>query len=57
MAVIGGRGPVEINPRDTMARDAMILGVTLGKARLPAEMAGIHAVIRRRRSEERNVAP
>ena len=30
VAVIGSRGPVEINPRDTMAREADIRGVTLG---------------------------
>jgi NADPH2:quinone reductase len=44
VAVIGSRGPVEINPRDAMARDATILGVMLNNAS-PAEMAGIHAAI------------
>jgi NADPH2:quinone reductase len=32
VAVIGSRGPVEINPRDAMARNADILGVMLGGA-------------------------
>lgn len=32
VAVIGSRGVVEINPRDTMAREADIRGVTLGSA-------------------------
>jgi NADPH2:quinone reductase len=44
VAVIGSRGPVEINPRDAMSRDAVILGVMLGSAS-KAEMAGIHAAI------------
>jgi NADPH2:quinone reductase len=29
VVVIGSRGPVEINPRDAMGRDAVILGMTL----------------------------
>jgi NADPH2:quinone reductase len=44
VAVIGSRGPVEINPRDTMSRDAAILGVMLGNAS-PKETAGIHAAL------------
>jgi NADPH2:quinone reductase len=44
VAVIGSRGPVEINPRDAMARDAAILGVMLGNAS-PKELAGIHAAL------------
>ncbi|HEX4645427.1 MAG TPA: NADPH:quinone reductase [Verrucomicrobiae bacterium] len=44
VAVIGSRGPVEINPRDSMARDAAILGVMLYNA-TPREMAGIHAAL------------
>ena len=44
VAVIGSRGPVEINPRDAMSRDAVILGVMLGNA-APKEMAGIHAAL------------
>jgi len=32
VAVIGSRGPVEINPRDTMSREADIRGVTLASA-------------------------
>ena len=42
--VIGSRGPVEINPRDTMARTADIRGMTLMNA-TPAELKGIHAAI------------
>jgi NADPH2:quinone reductase len=44
VAVIGSRGPVEINPRDAMGREAAILGVQLYNAS-PKEMAGIHAAI------------
>ncbi len=32
VVVIGSRGPVEINPRDAMSRDASILGMTLFNA-------------------------
>jgi NADPH2:quinone reductase len=32
VAIIGSRGPVEINPRDAMGRDAVMLGVQLGNA-------------------------
>jgi len=42
--VIGSRGPVEINPRDTMARTADIRGMTLMNA-TPAELKGIHAAL------------
>ncbi|HEX4793959.1 MAG TPA: NADPH:quinone reductase [Humisphaera sp.] len=42
--VVGSRGPVEINPRDTMTRDASILGMTLMNATEP-ELAGIHAAL------------
>jgi NADPH:quinone reductase len=45
VAVIGSRGPVEINPRDVMSRDATIIGVMLGSAS-SVEMDGIHAAIR-----------
>ncbi len=41
VCVIGSRGPVEINPRDAMARDAAILGVMRDNA-TPRELAGIH---------------
>jgi NADPH2:quinone reductase len=44
VAVIGSRGPVEINPRDAMSRDAVILGVMLGNAS-EKERAGIHAAL------------
>lgn len=42
--VIGSRGPVEINPRDTMSRTADIRGMTFMNA-TPKELAGIHAAI------------
>jgi NADPH2:quinone reductase len=42
--VIGSRGPVEINPRDTMARTADIRGMTLMNA-TPTELKGIHAAL------------
>ena len=41
VCVIGSRGPVEINPRDAMSREAAILGVMLYGA-TPRELAGIH---------------
>ncbi|WP_426417644.1 NADPH:quinone reductase [Aestuariirhabdus sp. LZHN29] len=42
VVIIGSRGPVEINPRDTMARDAAILGMALANA-TPDELRCIHA--------------
>ena len=42
VVVIGSRGPVEINPRDTMGRDASIHGMALANAS-EAEIASIHA--------------
>lgn len=42
--VIGSRGKVEINPRDTMSRDADVLGVQLFNTP-PAQMRSIHAAI------------
>jgi NADPH2:quinone reductase len=44
VVVIGSRGPVEINPRDAMGRDADIRGMVLFNA-TPAELAGIHAAL------------
>lgn len=42
VVVIGSRGSVEINPRDTMSRDAAILGMALINAS-EAELAAVHA--------------
>ena len=42
--VIGSRGPVEINPRDTMGRNADIRGMTLMNA-TPHELRGIHMAL------------
>ena len=42
--VIGNRGTIEIDPRQTMARDADIRGMTLFNTS-PAEMAEIHAAL------------
>jgi NADPH2:quinone reductase len=42
--VIGNRGRIEIDPRQTMARDAAILGMTLFNTP-PAELASIHAAL------------
>jgi NADPH2:quinone reductase len=42
--VIGSRGPVEINPRETMGRNADIRGMTLMNA-TPQELKGMHAAI------------
>ncbi len=44
VVVIGSRGPVEINPRDTMGRDADIRGMTLFNTS-GADMASIHAAL------------
>lgn len=42
VVVIGSRGAIEITPRDAMARDAVILGMTLFNA-TEQELASIHA--------------
>ena len=42
VTVVGSRGTVEINPRDAMVRDAMIIGMTLFNISEP-DMASIHA--------------
>jgi NADPH2:quinone reductase len=44
VVVVGSRGPVELNPRDTMMRDADIRGMTLFNTP-PAELAGIHLAL------------
>ena len=44
VAIIGSRGRVEIDPRDTMQRDADLRGMVLPNAS-PAEMASIHAAL------------
>jgi len=44
VVVIGSRGPVEVNPRDTIRRDASILGFTLLNA-TREELGSIHAAL------------
>lgn len=44
VVVIGSRGPVEIDPRDSMGRDASILGMSLFNA-TEKEIKGIHAAL------------
>ena len=44
VVIIGSRGPVEINPRDTMQREADIRGMILPNTP-PPEMASIHAAL------------
>jgi NADPH2:quinone reductase len=44
VVVIGSRGPVEINPRSLMGRDASILGMSLMNAS-PQELNDIHAAL------------
>jgi NADPH2:quinone reductase len=44
VAVVGSRGPVEINPRDAMFCDASILGVMIFNTS-EKDMAGIHAAL------------
>lgn len=41
VVIVGSRGSVEINPRDAMARDAAILGMTLPNTP-PADLVAIH---------------
>ena len=45
VVVVGSRGPTEINPRDTMSREAVISGVMLFNAS-PKELSEAHAAIR-----------
>ena len=45
VVVVGSRGKIEIDPRDTMSRDADIRGMTLMNAS-NAELAAVHAAIR-----------
>jgi NADPH2:quinone reductase len=44
VVIIGSRGPIEVNPRDLMSRDAQILGMLLNLAS-PVEYAQIHAAL------------
>lgn len=44
VVVIGNRGTIEINPRETMARDASILGMSLANA-TPKELHSIHTAL------------
>jgi len=44
IVVIGNRGAIEINPRDAMARDAAVLGMTLFNVNAQ-DMAAIHAAL------------
>ncbi|MEW6657693.1 MAG: NADPH:quinone reductase [Thermodesulfobacteriota bacterium] len=44
VVVIGSRGPVEIDPRDALSREAAILGALIFGA-TPQEYAGIHAAL------------
>lgn len=41
VVIIGSRGPVEVNPRDAMGRDAVVYGMTLFNA-TPEEKTAIH---------------
>ena len=44
VVIIGSRGPIEINPRDAMTRDAEIRGMILNNTP-PAEITRIHAAL------------
>lgn len=44
VAVVGSRGPVEVNPRDTMSREAMVVGVMLFNS-TEQELAESHGAI------------
>jgi NADPH2:quinone reductase len=43
--IVGSRGPVEVNPRDAMMREARVIGLMLFNA-TERELAGIHAALR-----------
>ena len=45
MAVVGSRGPIQVNPRDAMSREASVVGVMLFQAS-DRELADAHAAIR-----------
>jgi NADPH2:quinone reductase len=42
--IVGSRGPVEVNPRDAMMREARVIGLMLFNAS-ERELAGIHAAL------------
>ncbi len=44
VAIIGSRGPVEINPRDAMQRDADLRGLAMPNTS-PADLVSIHAAL------------
>lgn len=44
VVIVGSRGPIEINPRDAMARDASIMGLMLFNAP-EKELASIHEIL------------
>lgn len=44
IVVIGSRGPIEINPRDAMGREADVLGMRLFNA-TPGELTEVHAAL------------
>ena len=44
VVVVGSRGPVEIDARDTMTRDAAILGMSMWNA-TPEELVSIHSAL------------
>jgi NADPH2:quinone reductase len=46
VVVVGSRGPVQINPRDAMRRDATVRGMMLGNCS-PAQIADLHDRLRR----------
>jgi len=42
--IVGSRGPVEVNPRDAMMREARVIGLMLFAA-TERQLAGIHAAL------------
>jgi len=44
VAVVGSRGPIEIDPRATISRDLAIVGVGLGNVSVP-ELGSIHSAV------------
>jgi NADPH2:quinone reductase len=52
IVIIGNRGNIEINPRDAMARDAIVYGMVLFNA-MPQDQAEIHSALAKLMMEEK----
>lgn len=43
--VVGNRGTIEINPRDTMAKESSIVGVMLGQASEVRKISNLNSLL------------